>query len=262
MVISEAHRYVFVELPRTGSTAITRELHENYGGRNILHKHATYDEFLRSATDDQKQYFAFSGLRNPLDDAVSLYFKLLSDHKRAYSNLKSAGWITRLVYAFRWRQFDFARDEKTDFSRFFLRFYRWPYDNWSCLSHAKLDCILRFEHLAEDFARAVAGFGATLVRPLPVVNKTAERQMHFSRYYDEAAVARAKRVFAIYMAKWGYEFPAEWGMHGVRPRAWDRCVHRTLNLFRRFYWKQLRPAIYARTVRERRAKRAAQQSSV
>lgn len=262
MVISDTHRYVFVELPRTGSTAVTRELRENYAGRNFLHKHATYDEFLRSATDDQKQYFAFSGIRNPLDDAVSLYFKLLSDHKNAYSDLQNAGWITRLAYAFRWRQFRFASDGKGDFSRFFLRFYRWPYDNWSSLSHAQLDCILRFEHLAEDFARAVAGFGATAVRPLPVVNKTAERQLHFSQYYDDAAIARAKRVFAIYMQRWGYAFPPEWNAHRSDPGAWHRFVFRVLNIFRRFYWKRIRPAVYARTVRERRARRKTQPGGV
>lgn len=252
MVISDTHRYVFVELPRTGSTAITRELREHYDGRNILHKHATYEEFLKHATEEQRTYYAFAGIRNPLDDAVSLYFKLLSDHKRAYSNLQTAHWLTRVAYAFRARQFRFARGEKSGFSRFFLRFYRWPYDNWSSLSHAKLDCVLRFEHLAPDFERAVSGFGAKIVRPLPLVNKTADRQMHFSQYYNDAAIARAKRVFAVYMQKWEYEFPAEWGSQGTRPGRLNRFVFRTLNVFRRFYWMRLRPALYARTVRERR----------
>jgi hypothetical protein len=260
MVISDKYGYVFVELPRTGSTAISRELREHYDGRNVLHKHATYDEFLGSVAAGRKDYFALGGLRNPLDDAVSLYFKLLTDHKRAYSDLKHLNWFTRLAYAFRRRQFRFAQDGKAEFSRFFLKFYRWPYDNWSCLSHSRFDCLLRFENLEADFARAVAGFGATAVRPLPVTNKTAARQMHYSSYYDDAAIARAKWVFGVYMQKWGYEFPKEWGADSTRPSAWNLLVFRFLNVFRRFYWRHLRPAIYARTVRERRERRKAQQT--
>ena len=255
MIISDTFRYVFVELPRTGSTAISRELREVYEGRAILHKHATYQEFLDSATDDQKSYFAFGGIRNPLDDAVSLYFKLLGDHKAAYSSIATAGWFTRMVYAFRWRQFRFAREEEAGFSQFFLKFYRWPYDNWSCLSHPRLDCILRFERLAEDFPRAVTGFGAVPLRPLPVQNKTAERKKHFSEYYDPDAIARAKWVFGVYMEKWGYEFPTEWGTQDVSPTWWNRKIHWGLNGFRWIYWSVLRPVIYARTVRERRAQR-------
>ncbi len=257
MIISDKHKYVFVELPRTGSTAVSRELRELYDGRGMLHKHATYGEFLSAATDIQKDYFAFAGVRNPLDDAVSLYFKLTNDHKQAYSSLKNAGWFTRLTYNFRWRQFHFAQNEEAGFSQFFLKFYRWPYDNWSCVSHPHLDCIMRFERLAEDFARAVSGFGVTPSRTLPVQNKTAARHMHFSAYYDAASIARAKRVFGVYMEKWGYAFPSEWGSDGIPPSWWNRQTHRFLNVFRRLYWTHIRPAIYSRTVRERRARRKA-----
>ncbi|MBA3404443.1 MAG: hypothetical protein H0U13_07160, partial [Gemmatimonadaceae bacterium] len=68
MIISDRHRYLFVELPRTGSTAIHRELCAMYDGEPILQKHATYGDFLKIATDDQRRYFVFSTVRNPLDD--------------------------------------------------------------------------------------------------------------------------------------------------------------------------------------------------
>ena len=38
MIISHRHRYVFVKLPRTGSSAVRRELRELYDGVPILHK--------------------------------------------------------------------------------------------------------------------------------------------------------------------------------------------------------------------------------
>jgi hypothetical protein len=71
MIISHKHKFLFVELPLTASTAISRELRANYGGEKILFKHATYQDFLRVANTHEREYFVFSGLRNPLDKAVS-----------------------------------------------------------------------------------------------------------------------------------------------------------------------------------------------
>ncbi|MBA3562430.1 MAG: hypothetical protein H0W33_00175 [Gammaproteobacteria bacterium] len=256
MVISDKHKYVFVELPRTGSSAISRELREHYDGRNILHKHATYDEFLSSATDRESSYFVFGGLRNPVDDAVSLYFKLVTDHQRKFSRLQHAGWFTRLAYRFRSRQFHFARADKNGFSRFFLKFYRFPYDNWSSLAHARFDRVLRFETLVEDFDAALAQLGIEPVRPLPVGNKTGGRSMAYWEYYNTKAIARARWVFGVYMEKWGYGFPISWKLGEAVPGAVNRLVFRFLNVFRRFYWRRLRPVVYAKIQRDQQRRRA------
>ena len=76
MIISHQHRYLFVELPHTASTAIRRELLANYDGSSILHRHATYIDFERIASPDERSYFVFSCIRNPLDVAVTLYHRL------------------------------------------------------------------------------------------------------------------------------------------------------------------------------------------
>ena len=86
MILSQKHGYVFVELPRTGCTAVGKELLSQYDGERILSKHSTYGDFLRIASDDQERYFAFSSIRNPLDDAVSHYFKLKTDHHGRFSD--------------------------------------------------------------------------------------------------------------------------------------------------------------------------------
>ena len=86
MIISHEHRFVFVELPRTGSTAVGKELIESYGGVRILRKHSSYGDFVRQATPDERTYFKFSSIRNPMDDAVSGYFKLATDHHGRYSD--------------------------------------------------------------------------------------------------------------------------------------------------------------------------------
>src|SRR5258706_17839 len=70
----------------TGSTSISNELCELYDGKRILKKHSRYHEFLKTATEEQKKYFVFSGIRNPMDSIISVYSKFVSNHKGKFTN--------------------------------------------------------------------------------------------------------------------------------------------------------------------------------
>lgn len=243
MVISHKYRYLFVELPRTGSTAISKELCEHYDGSRILYKHATYEAFLRSAAPEEKKYFVFSGIRNPMDDVVSLYFKYLTDHKRRFSNANKRAKRKGLVGYLTTRRFNFVQAHEFDFSTYFTRYYRMPYDNWSSLSHGRFNFVIRFEHLQDDFAQALKLIGVEPVRPLPAVNPTSGRKRDFMSYYTPDIAPYARRVFGPYMRRWNYSFPAEWGDGAVSRRSeWE---YRFFGVFRRFYWRYLRPALHA-----------------
>ena len=251
MVISHDHRYLFVELPQTGSTAISRELRQHYGGQEILHKHATYGEFLKVADRDKRTYFVFSGIRNPLDNAVSSYFKCKTDHHGTYSSVSDRPAFSRFFFRNRSKGLEFIQKNNADFSTYFLRFYRYPYDNWSAISHRKFDFIIRFERIRQDFSRVLEMVGLEQARPLPIMHTTAEKHSEFASYYTPEAIRRAKHVFGSFMKRWGYEFPAEWGSHSISRM--NRVEYEFLNLFRKFYWIFLRPYIQARLLRERDA---------
>lgn len=239
MMISHEHRFVFVELPRTGSTAVRHELRDTYGARPILHKHATYEEFLRQASDDEKTYFVFSGIRNPLDDAVSLYFKLKTDHKSRRTDPDRAPRHRRLLNGLRDRaMFRYVSREDADFSTFFLKFYQFPHDTWASLSHERFGFVMRFEQLSEDFEKALRLIGIEPVRPLPVVNRTSSRDRDFSSYYSPAAIRRARRVMGPYMERWGYAFPAAWNVKP--PTRTHRIQYAIFSFFARLYWRYLR----------------------
>ena len=261
MIISSKHEYVFVELPRTGCTAAGKELISQYNGERILSKHSTYKDFLRIASDDEKRYFTFSGVRNPLDDAVSHYFKLKTDHQNRFTDptrrryrvgnrgaekLRRTGTNMQgekprrrsLGERLENRRFDYIRRHNADFARFFLRYHWLPYDNWSRLSHADMDFVIRFEHLQRDFAKALALIGIEPTRPLPVLNKTSGRSRSFEQHYTPDVVARAKRVYGPFIKRWGYEYPPQWGDDG--PSRWDDLVFNALAIPRTTYWHYLR----------------------
>lgn len=232
MIISDEHRYLFVEQPHTACTAIREELIGSYGGRPILQKHATYAEFLRVATPEQRHYFVFSGIRNPLDERVSMFFKLRTDWKQKYSR----GTKTRSLSARQRDLYAFVADDQADFPTYLRRFYRHPYDNDTLIYHRQMDAVIRFEHLQEDFSDVLRRLGLTQVRPLPVVNKTSERGSYLD-YYPPAIRPHAARVFGPFMRKWGYPLPEAWA--GIRVPSSSMVSFRILGLFRYIYRRYL-----------------------
>jgi hypothetical protein len=236
VIISHKFRYVFVELPNTASTAISKELCENYGGTPILRKHSHYHELLEIATAEERAYFTFSGIRNPLDVAVTRYFKLKTNHQEFFTNPKyweeNGGHIT----AHHRRMFQFVQDTKADFTAFLKRYYRLPYGDWSSLAHSSFDFIIRFENLHNDFATVLRLLKIEQVRSLPSINVTAEKSQDFLSYYTPEVRDRARWVFGPHMKEWGYEFPPEWGDH---PVPWSsQLLFRVLGICRRYLkWK-------------------------
>jgi hypothetical protein len=251
VVISHAHRYLFVEIPLTASWAIRHELCAHYGGSPILHKHATYPEFSRQATGDELTYFVFGTVRNPLDEAVSRYFKLLTDHKGVFSDparVKSleADPVDRKKYAF-------VAANDADFPAFFRRYHRRPFGGLVDIDSDRYDFVIRYETLQEDFSTVLRRLKIQQARPIPVLNKTEGKKADWPSYYTHDIRRQAQRVFGPFMKKWGYEFPPEW--EDYRPGYLRDAEFRVVCRARSIYLSRFRYSnrLLARAVRALRA---------
>ncbi len=238
MIISHNHKYLFIELPRTGSTAIARELRRNYDGVQILRKHSTFHDFMRIANDEEINYFKFSCIRNPLDDAVSRYFKLITNHRERFTDPIKRKKRRSIVERLETSLFNYVQKSGADFPTFFMKFYIFPYDNWASVCHTNLDFIIRFEKIQEDFDQALNLIGLEPVQPLPIHNKTSARNKNYNSYYTPRTIDRAKMVYGPFMEQWGYQFPPEWGETIVT--SWSQFQFDILHFFRIFYWNHLR----------------------
>lgn len=247
MIISHKYRYLFIELPHTGTRAINKELIQLYNGERILSHHSNLYDFLRIATKDETRYFVFSGLRNPLDLTVSQYFKYRSiaadqnvASKYKSGNRRKARRFHEIVFDSRLRRhLTYLRDPDISFSDYFRDFYKWPYDNWASVCHDQCDFIIRFESLQEDYSRVLEKLGIEQVRPLPRKGRTAGRRGHYSSFYREEVRHQAVNVFGPCMERWGYEFPEAW--RDIAPNAASRKLYAFLSIFRHSYWRYLRP---------------------
>ena len=217
MIISDKNKYLFLEVPQTGSVALSHELCTHYAGEKILEKHSFYSDFLKMATPEQKKYFVFAGVRNPLDEAITNYYKVKTNYGQEFTDpvkWKKVRIVRKLLMM---RMFEDVHNKDMDFQTYFTKYYNWPYNNFACLIPDRCDFLIRFERLQEDFARLLQCLGLEQVRPLPVRNPTKGRSKDFLSYYSPAMIPKAKRVFGPFMKKWGYEFPAEWGEAKTSP---------------------------------------------
>jgi hypothetical protein len=232
MVISHKYRYLFIEVYRTGSTAISSELCELYDGENILSKHSRYHEFLKIASEEEKRYFVFSGIRNPMDMVVSGYLKMKNDHKGRYTNpnewRRNGGTISDKNL----KLYQTVKD--LTFEEYFNKYFKLPYDNWSNVAHDKFDFIIRFENIQKDFSEALRRLNIEQKRELPQKNKT-EQKGSFINYYTPAIRENAIFVFGPFMKKWRYFFPEEWNAIKVNPLSFT--LFTLLGVLRKNYWK-------------------------
>jgi sulfotransferase famil protein len=238
MIISHKHKYLFVEIPHTGTTTIREELCEHYDGQSILWRHSYYSDFLRRASSEERKYFVFCSIRNPLDVTVSQYFRMVTNHHEIYTNPE----ITKKRSSRDQRRertlYEALQKSRLDFQTYFLKFYNRPYNSWASLMVGKFDYLIRFENLQEDFAQLLNHLGLEPKRPLPVRNSTREREKDFRSYYTPEIIPRVKQVFGPFMKQWGYQFPPEWG---EAPIAWQQqLVFDVLTVFKKMKWTYLR----------------------
>ncbi|WP_342075677.1 sulfotransferase family 2 domain-containing protein [Yoonia sp. SS1-5] len=231
MIVSDTHKFVFVQIPHTGSTGLGRLLVEQYGGREILRKHSYLDELKTAFPDIYRDYYIIGGVRNPLDDRVSSYFKLKSDHMGLYSGqLKDKKAIPGGKRTRKMHQLILEKD--LSFSDYFVQFVPLVYWNPISIQQQRYNQIYRFESLDADMLAFSKAIGVDPII-LPKSNKTAGRDTDFTQYYDTRAQEHARKIFTPFMDAFGYDFPDDWAS-GQTP-GW--VATNTAFAIRRAQWK-------------------------
>ncbi len=229
MIISHKYKYIFVELPRTGTTAISKKLVNDFAGESILIKHASLKNFKKIYKDQYKDYFVFSCIRNPLDRTVSLYEKLMKEtlYGENYKS-KNIFSLKNIYYSGRLK---FLKSNKS-FEEYFLKFYKLPYDDWSSLDHLKMNYIIRFEHLQADFEKVLNQLNISVEEShIPIVNKTKDKKQYLEYFNSHKIKKRACFVFGSFCEKFDYELPFD-----CNNSLMSRALYKTLSPIRNFIW--------------------------
>ena len=211
MIISHKYKFLFIGLPFSASSAISKELHLNYNGEPFLRKHSMYYEFKNLATQDELNYFVFAVLRNPMEIAITVYEKMKANAKGNFTNpelfLENGGYITKKQR----NKFNFIKDNNSTFQEYFIKFHQKPYDNLSSLTIKNCDFVIKYETIARDYQLALIKAGVSNPKPLPVANKTVGKKNDLLEYYTNDIKEISIAVFGPFLEKYNYSFPKEWG---------------------------------------------------
>ena len=234
MIISHKHKLLFIGLPFSASSAISKELYLQYEGEAVLRKHSLYHEFKKVAETQELQYFVFAVLRNPMEIAITVYEKMKANSKGNFTNPKffteNGGHITKQHR----KMFNFIQ-KKATFQQYFKEFFKKPYDNLAGLTIDNCNYVIRYENIAEDYIAALKKAGIKNPRKLPFANKTSGKKEDALEYYTDEIKDLAIFVFGPFLEKYNYSFPPSWGK--VKLSIKSRVQFKTLGFLRRINQK-------------------------
>jgi hypothetical protein len=213
MVISHRYRYLFVQIPMTGCTAIGTELVDNYAGERILSKHASYREFLAQASNNERTYYVFASIRDPFDRAVSHYYKFCCNHED-YLSPRYRSQHSRKTIRYQRARLQYLEKTRADFPRYLQRFFS-AFDPKLPPPHIRneqADFLIRFERLQQDFQSVLKTLAIEPQRELPARNLTPGREHGFLQHYDQRSSELATAALGPSAQYWGYEIPPEWSL--------------------------------------------------
>src|SRR5690242_8518562 len=200
-MISFQKRFLFVHIPKTAGNSIQSILRdysedelvafrkeqdgiERFGLRNSnykIKKHSTLSEYHHALGEEQfRGLYKFTCVRNPWDRMVSYYFTP-TQNPETWDRRKFRRIISSVV-----SMSDYLRLDDSDVDSF-----------------ANVDCITRFENLAEDFRAVCAAIGIS-PPALPQYNRS--NREHYSKYYDDELRELVRIRFAADIERFNYVF--------------------------------------------------------
>lgn len=205
MIVNHDYKFVFVQIPHTGSTEIGRFLVEELGSEEILLKHSYLHELFVLKPKIYKNYFIFGAKRNPLDERVSIYSKYCSNHLGLYSKPENKKLIKGNYFI---RQI--ANDVRTNnltYEEYFLKYINRAYLSPVQIHQSRYDAIMKFETLQEDFSSIMEYFKISSSK-LQHSNKTNKPETSFMDYYRTNEIrSRALKCFGYSLNALSYEMP-------------------------------------------------------
>lgn len=218
MRISHSNKFVFIAIPRTGSTSLRAAL-DSVSDIKSVYKYQITKDFpfynhisaseLRAEFDknnwDWNEYKKFAVARNPFDRCVSLYHHRLETGSRyAVGKSKTYNYLRKLKYELgpkkSFKQWLFSSQTKIDMCASVSAFCH--DENGEML----VDRILRFEHIYEDFASFASEIGIEERAGQLKRTNSSKARSDYRSYYDAEAIAFVEKKYHYELEHFGYEF--------------------------------------------------------
>ncbi|UZD23865.1 hypothetical protein [Algoriphagus halophytocola] len=211
MIISHKHKYIFIGLPFSASSAINKELIAQYDGEPLLAKHSNIPLVRKVFPDlELSDYYIFAVVRDPLDMCFSVYNKFVTNAYDVFTDPKyfveNGGHVDIRAR----EKYKVINEEGLNFQEFLQRYYaNIPYDNFLSLNTNELNGIIFFDQLNTGFLQCLREIGLTPKRDLPIHNQTSKKIQNYT--LESNFEQRLFFPFKYYNRKWfGQKIELKW----------------------------------------------------
>jgi hypothetical protein len=209
MIISHAHRFIFLKTKKTAGTSIELALSQLCGPDDVIPPITESDEALRVAGSEPRNWRVHGWWQSPRPLHRRCWFKVVPEDYGFYNHIPAKQarallndgkiWNSYFKFAFERNPWDRQvsayhfryRRKKTPppFAEFLGDVKRARLNNYEIYSLDGAPCVDflgRFETLEEDFRRALDEIGVKFDKPLPRAKSGVRRDSrHYRDYYDE-----------------------------------------------------------------------------
>lgn len=209
MLINHKKKYIYIHIPKTAGESIASILVDD-GARRLGDKHNTINQvekFVKSAKD----YYIFSVVRNPFEQAVSFYEHLRKPLYKSYDELKSQyPEYDGLLYPKKecqsamklsfpdWCKAVYAETNTCHWFHDYNCFLDFKTSSISQVNVFKFEEIFKLEKVLE------VNFG--IHEKLPRLNES-KKSKNIKHYYDSKTLDIVTNNFSDSLQKFEYEFP-------------------------------------------------------
>ena len=194
-MISHEHKYIFIEIPKTGTTTICSVLEQH--GAEQPYKHLDLKQYKERYTKEYNSYFKFSFVRNPWDRVVSLYSRKGDGiQKSMFRRGKQMGHGMLFEQFVDWIELSTDTCIKPTPKKNMVDFYMVD-------GTVDIDFVGRLENIQEDFNIICDKIGIPH-QQLPHINKSKHKP--YTQYYDDKTKQIIAEKFAKDIEYFGYEF--------------------------------------------------------
>jgi hypothetical protein len=190
---------LFIHIPKNAGTSILKAL-----GMGLGDGHLPWQAYKTVWPRRWYLYFKFAVIRNPWDRVVSNY--LYARMERSFHHSIDGSTPHGLH-----PDYETLRDASFQSCVELiptLKHPGWlPQSEWICGPRGKMmmNYLCRYERLAQDFARVCKKL--RIKAELPLLNPSENKGSCWQDFYDEKTVTAVRRLYAVDIEQFGYEFP-------------------------------------------------------
>jgi hypothetical protein len=192
--------FIYIRIPRTGSTSISKMLRDNNAWPHF------YASLIKDliGEDNYNSRVTFASVRNPWDRMVSWFMFNCNDYRadpeqsKKYKELGFKGWIMEGCPHRGWSPHHYAHQPQDPISQL-----SWIVDKENNII---VDHIVRLESLQQDFEAIRHKLGLNRIM-IPRLNTSTKRQFSdYRKYYDWETKEKVREMYREDVRFFKYEF--------------------------------------------------------